>query len=90
LGAFDGHEKQTNLYSKVNFQACVAGGGRADLGAMRFSYTFWPSDDVDSLCRLCAQWNFPSFLPVNTMTFHVTHKGEGFSTKFREDVPLTS
>jgi alpha-galactosidase len=78
----------TQKHPNVDFQACAAGGGRADLGAMRYSHTFWPSDDTDPLYRLGAQWNFSSFLPANTMTSHVTHKGNGFSTKFRVDVSM--
>jgi alpha-galactosidase len=81
-------EKLTKKHPAVDFQACAAGGGRADLGAMRFSHTFWPSDDTDPLYRLGAQWNFSTFLPANTLTSHVTHKGQGFSPKFRFDVSM--
>ncbi|VGO13133.1 Alpha-galactosidase [Pontiella desulfatans] len=80
----------TQKHPHVDFQACAAGGGRADLGAMRYSHTFWPSDDTDPLYRLGAQWNFSSFLPANTITSHVTHKGKGFKTKFRVDVSMMS
>ncbi|CAA6677608.1 MULTISPECIES: alpha-galactosidase [unclassified Lentimonas] len=78
----------TKRHPNVDFQACAAGGGRADLGAMRYSHTFWPSDDTDPLYRLGAQWNFSGFMPVNTITSHVTHKGKGFSPKFRVDVSM--
>ena len=78
----------TKAHPNVDFQACAAGGGRGDLGAMRYSHTFWPSDDTNPLYRLGAQWNFSSFLPANTITAHVTHKGKGFSTKFRFDVSM--
>ena len=78
----------TKRHPQVDFQACAAGGGRADLGAMRYSHTFWPSDDTDPLYRLGAQWNFSGFLPANTITSHVTHKGKGFSPKFRVDVSM--
>ena len=80
--------KLTKAHPNVDFQACAAGGGRADLGAMRYSHTFWPSDDTNPIYRLGAQWNFSSFLPANTITAHVTHKGEGFTTKFRFDVSM--
>lgn len=80
----------TERHPDVDFQACAAGGGRADLGAMRYSHTFWPSDDTDPLYRLGAQWNFSNFLPANTITAHVTHKGEGYGTKFRFDVSMMS
>lgn len=73
----------------VDFQACAAGGGRADLGALRYSHTFWPSDDTDPVYRLGAQWNMTTFLPPLTMTSHVTHKGEkNIKPKFRFDVSM--
>lgn len=78
----------TQRHSRVDFQACAAGGGRADLGAMRYSHTFWPSDDTDPRYRLGAQWNFSGFLPANTITSHVTHKGRGYRPKFRVDVSM--
>jgi alpha-galactosidase len=83
-------QELTKQHPHVDFQACAAGGGRADLGAMRYSHTFWPSDDTDPLYRLGAQWNFSVFLPANTITSHVTHKGKGFSPKFRVDVSMMS
>lgn len=83
-------EELTKRHPEVDFQACAAGGGRADLGAMRYSHTFWPSDDTDPLYRLGAQWNFSGFLPANTITSHITHKGKGYSTKFRFDVSMMS
>jgi alpha-galactosidase len=83
-------EELTARHPQVDFQACAAGGGRADLGAMRYSQTFWPSDDTDPLYRLGAQWNFSTFLPANTITSHVTHKGKDFSAKFRFDVSMMS
>uniref|UniRef100_UPI00356347D9 alpha-galactosidase n=1 Tax=Pontiella sp. TaxID=2837462 RepID=UPI00356347D9 len=78
----------TEKHPNVDFQACAAGGGRADLGALRYSHTFWPSDDTDPLYWLGAQWNFSNFLPANTITSHVTHKGKGFEPKFRVDVSM--
>ena len=83
-------EELTAKHPDVDFQACAAGGGRGDVGAMRFSHTFWPSDNTDPQYRLGAQWNFSSFLPVNTITSHVTHKGEGYLPKFRFDVSMMS
>ena len=71
----------------VDFQACSAGGGRADLGAMRFSHTFWVSDNTDPMFRLGAQWNLSTFLLPSAATCHVTHAGD-YHPKFRFDVSM--
>jgi alpha-galactosidase len=73
----------------VDFMACAAGGGRANLGAMRYSHTFWPSDATSPAYRLSAQWNFSRFMPPLTITSHVTHAGgESMKPKFRFDVSM--
>ena len=73
----------------VDFMACAAGGGRANLGAMRYSHTFWPSDATNPAYRLPAQWNFSRFMPPLAITGHVTHAGgEAFLPKFRFDVSM--
>lgn len=74
-------------HPQVDFQACAAGGGRADLGALRFSHTFWVSDNTDPMFRLGAQWNLSTFLPPNATTCHVTHAGT-YQPKFRFDVSM--
>ena len=81
-------DRLVNAYPKVDFQACSAGGGRADLGAMRFAHTYWPSDNTDPLYRLRAIWNFSMCLPAIASTCHVTHAGREFKTKFRFDVAM--
>ena len=88
---FDGYYGALNQLVKrhpgVDFQACSSGGGRADLGAMQFSHTFWVSDNTDPLFRLRSQWNFSTFLPPMAATCHVTHAGK-FKPKFRFDVSM--
>lgn len=74
-------------FPRTDFQACSAGGGRADLGAMKNSHTFWPSDNTDPNYRLGAIWNYTLCMPPLAATCHVTHAGKG-STKFRFDVAM--
>ena len=54
---------------------------------MKFSHTFWVSDNTDPLYRLGAQWNYSTFLPAIAATCHVTHSGD-FKPKFRFDVSM--
>jgi alpha-galactosidase len=81
--------KLVTAYPQVDFQACAAGGGRADIGAMKFSHTFWPSDNTNPAYRLGAIWNFTTVLPALAATCHVTHAGgKGFLPKYRFDVAM--
>ena len=81
-------ERLVNAHPKVDFQACAAGGGRADLGALRFGHTYWPSDNTNPIYRLGAIWNFSLVLPAIASTCHVTHAGREFKTKFRFDINM--
>ena len=86
-GYYDILKRLVEKFPDIDFQACSSGGGRADLGAMEFSHTFWLSDNTNPLYRLNAQWNFSTFLPAMAQTCHVTHTGN-FKPKFRFDVSM--
>jgi len=82
-------QKLVSTYPQVDFQACASGGARADLGIMKYSHTFWPSDNTQPEYRLGAIWNFSTCLPPMAITCHVTHAGgNGFSPKYRFDVAM--
>jgi len=82
-------EKLVTAYPEVDFQACAAGGGRSDLGALKFSHTFWPSDNTNPGYRLGAIWNFSTCLPALAATCHVTHSGgREYQSKYRFDVAM--
>jgi alpha-galactosidase len=81
-------ERLVSAYPGIDFQACAAGGGRADLGALRFGHTYWPSDNTNPNYRLGAVWNFSLCLPVMAAACHVTHAGGEFKSKFRFDVAM--
>ncbi len=88
-GYMDVMRRLVEAHPHVDFMACASGGGRANLGAMRHSHTFWPSDATDPRYRLHAQWNFSRFLPPLTISCHVTHAGgEEVRPKFRFDVSM--
>ena len=86
-GYYQVQKALVRAHPEVDFQACSAGGGRADYGAMRHSHTFWVSDNTNPIYRLGAQWNFSHFFPAMAMTCHVTHAGQ-FQPKFRFDVSM--
>jgi alpha-galactosidase len=82
-------QRLVTAHPQVDFQACAAGGGRADLGALRFAHTYWPSDNTDPSYRLGAVWNFSTHLPPMAATCHVTHAGgKAYQPKYRFDVAM--
>lgn len=45
-------------YPSVVFESCSGGGGRVDLGILRYMDEFWPSDNTDAFDRLKIQEGF--------------------------------
>jgi len=61
----------------VIFQSCSSGGGRADMGILRYADQIWISDNTDAPSRLTIQEGFSYTYPVNTMEAWVTDAGRG-------------
>jgi alpha-galactosidase len=64
-------------HPKVIFQSCSGGGGRADMGILRFADQIWTSDNTDAPSRLTIQEGFSYTYPPNTMEAWVTDAGHG-------------
>lgn len=45
-----------NKHPHVQFEACAGGGGRIDMGIMKYADQFWTSDNTDALDRQRIQW----------------------------------
>ena len=45
-------------HPKVEIESCSGGGGRVDLGILRYTDEVWPSDNTDPFDRLSQQWGF--------------------------------
>ena len=54
---------------------CAAGGGRTDLGTLRWFHEVWLSDNTDAVQRLRMQWHAAQFLPPQVIAAHVTRWG---------------
>lgn len=71
-----------NLYSilaelrkkhpKLEIESCSGGGGRVDLGILRYTDEVWPSDNTDALDRLTIQDGFTHAYSPNLMMAWVT------------------
>jgi alpha-galactosidase len=59
----------------VTWQSCSGGGGRADLGILRFADQVWISDNTEPAARLAIQEGYSQIFPANTMEAWVTDMG---------------
>lgn len=72
LGLYSLVDYLTNKHKQVLFESCSGGGGRNDLGMMRYFPQVWSSDNTDAISRLIIQ-NGSSYLhPVISMGAHVS------------------
>jgi alpha-galactosidase len=59
----------------IELMLCASGGGRTDLGTLRWFHEVWLSDNTDAVARLAMQWEASRFLPVQAIAAHVTRWG---------------
>jgi alpha-galactosidase len=55
---------------------CASGGGRTDLGTLRWFHEVWLSDNTDAVARLKMQWEASRYLPPQVIAAHVTRWGD--------------
>jgi alpha-galactosidase len=74
----------------VTWQSCSGGGGRADLGILRFADQIWTSDMTEPTMRLQIQEGFSQVFPASTMEAWVTDMGpKHIPLEFRFHVSMT-
>lgn len=59
-------------HPKLEIESCSGGGGRVDLGILRYTDEVWPSDNTDALDRLVIQDGFTHAYTTETMAAWVT------------------
>jgi alpha-galactosidase len=64
-------------HPSVIWQSCSGGGGRADLGILKFADQIWVSDNTFALDRLRIQHGFSQIFPAVTMESWVTDADRG-------------
>lgn len=62
----------TNKHPNVLFESCSGGGGRNDLGMMRYFPQVWASDNTDAIDRLAIQYGSSYLYPTISMGAHVS------------------
>jgi alpha-galactosidase len=72
-------------HPKLEIESCSGGGGRVDLGILRYTDEVWPSDNTDALDRLTLQDGFTHAYAPGIMMAWVTDVPNGIN---RRSVPL--
>jgi alpha-galactosidase len=82
----------------VELMLCASGGGRSDLGTLRWFHDLWLSDNTDPVTRVRMQWAATHGLPAAAVGAHVTRWGHrplpfacmvAMSARFGFDIDLT-
>ena len=72
LGLYDLVEFLTSKHENILFESCSGGGGRNDLGMMRYFPQVWVSDNTDAIARLTIQYGSSYLYPTISMGAHVS------------------
>lgn len=72
LGLYDVLDYITTKYPEVLLESCAGGGGRNDLGMMRYASQVWASDNTDAIDRLMIQYGSSYLYPTISMGAHVS------------------
>ncbi|MBF6978856.1 alpha-galactosidase [Aerococcaceae bacterium zg-BR22] len=72
LGVYELAAYLTQNHPTVLFESCSGGGGRNDLGMMRYFPQVWASDNTDAICRLDIQYGSNFLYPTISMGSHVS------------------
>ncbi|SFR79672.1 alpha-galactosidase [Streptococcus equinus] len=72
LGLYDLVSYLTEKHSNILFESCSGGGGRNDLGMMRYFPQVWASDNTDAISRLPIQYGSTYLHPTISMGSHVS------------------
>ncbi|CAN5316446.1 alpha-galactosidase [soil metagenome] len=68
--------KVARRHPDVELMLCASGGGRADLGTLRYFHELWTSDNTDPVDRVRIQWGASHLLPPSVLGAHVTRWGD--------------
>ncbi|MCX7275715.1 MAG: alpha-galactosidase [Burkholderiales bacterium] len=58
-------------HPQLEIETCASGGGRADLGALRYTQRLWTSDNNDAVSRVTIQSGAARLFPLELMGSHV-------------------
>lgn len=68
-------------FPNAMIENCSGGGGRYDLGMMKYSDMIWASDNTDPVCRIKIQYSSMLGYPASTMSCHVANHNNAIENK---------
>lgn len=72
LGLYELVSYLTEKHKHILFESCSGGGGRNDLGMMRYFPQVWASDNTDAIARLSIQYGSSYLYPTISMGAHIS------------------
>lgn len=85
-------DKLTTEFPDVWFETCSSGGGRVDLGILKWADFAWVSDNIDPVDRVHIQYGYLNAFPANTMiswTGYYDNHGVKPGLEYRFDVAMS-
>ncbi len=64
-------ERLRAAHPTLEIESCASGGGRMDLGILRFTQRFWTSDNNDAVSRVAIQGGAARTFPLEVLGSHV-------------------
>ena len=74
-GVYELFRRLRALFPNAMIENCSGGGGRYDLGMMKYSTQIWCSDNTDPVSRTYIQYGSTLGYPTATMSCHVANHG---------------
>ena len=78
LGLYELVSYLTEKHSHILFESCSGGGGRNDLGMMRYFPQVWASDNTDAIARLPIQYGSSYLYPTISMEMCIRDRVRDF------------
>ncbi len=88
LGVYDLFRWFKEKYPNAMIENCSGGGGRYDLGMMKYSTMIWTSDNTNPMARIRIQYGSMLAYPASTMSCHVSKPADVNDLNFRYHVAL--
>lgn len=72
LGTYRMYREIVESHPSIFFEGCASGGGKFDLGVLRYFPQIWCSDETDPVQRLYIQYGTGYGYPLSTISSHVS------------------
>ncbi|MBR6806891.1 MAG: alpha-galactosidase, partial [Clostridia bacterium] len=85
LGVYDLYQWFCDKFPNVMIENCSGGGGRYDLGMMKYSSLIWTSDNTNPDDRIMIQYGSSMIYPQSVMSCHVSNHSNSIEDPHETD-----